>query len=129
MLYVGRYDWSWHCDPSKADETFDPLYRAFVRDSTGARLTDTEGLDRYDIESMERMGLSTRRHGFMLALDADRFSSDFMKSFIQECPDHGEGERIFRQAESGDDFGVFVSMSQTEYEFGKSRIWRRFHTF
>ena len=116
-----------HCDPGKADESFDSRYRAFVQDSTGARLVDTKGLDPYDVREMEGMGLSTRRWGFMLALDADRFSPDFMKSFIQECPDGGgEAERIFRHADSGEDFGAFVSMPQTEYEFGKSRYWGRF---
>lgn len=122
MLYVGRYDWSNHCDPGKTDETFYPLYRDFIRDSIGARLVDKEGLDEYDIEAVEHMGLSTRRQGFMLAVDADHFSPDFMKSFIQECPrraNHGEAERIFRQAENGDDFGAFVSVSETEYELGK----------
>lgn len=117
VLYVGRYDWSIHCDPGKADETFDPLYRAFVRDSTGARLVDTEGLDPYDIESMEQMGLSTRRHGLMLALDADHFSADVMKPFIQDCPNHGDTERIFLQEDSEDGFGALVSKSDTEYEF------------
>ncbi|MCJ1264911.1 hypothetical protein MMC22_004786 [Lobaria immixta] len=117
VLYVGRYDWSIHCDPGKTDETFDPLYRAFVRDSTGARLIDTEGLDPYGIESMEQMGLSTRRLGLMLALDADHFSADFMKTFIQDCPNHGDTERIFLQEGSEDGFGALVSKSDTEYEF------------
>ncbi|MCJ1464545.1 hypothetical protein MMC07_003158 [Pseudocyphellaria aurata] len=117
VLYVGRYDWSGHCDPGRADESFDPLYRAFIRDSTGARLVDTEGLEEYDIERVEQIGLSTRRHGFMLAMDADRFSPDFLKPFLQECPNRGGPERIFRQAESSDGFGAFVSMPKTEYEF------------
>lgn len=75
------------------------------------------------------MGLSTGRQGFMLALDADHFSPDFMKPFLQECPNSGGPERIFRQADSGDDFGAFVSMPNTEYEFGKSGFWGRVHAF
>lgn len=83
-------------------------------------MVDTEGLDPYDIEYVEQMGLSTRRHGLMLALDADHFLTNFMKPFIQDCPNHGDTERTFLQEDSEDGFGALVSKSDTEYELGRS---------
>lgn len=129
MLYINRYDWSFHCNPGNTDETFPQRYQAFLQSSTGVQFVNKEGLDPSDIRMTERNMMSTRQMGFMMALDADGFSHDFMQPFLESCPATGGGERIFRKGDDDDDgdpsenFGAFVSIPGTEYELGKSALF------
>ena len=86
---------------------------------------NTEGLTSYDIEGME--SLSTRSSGYLLAIDADYFSSEFVGTFVQTCPAGGplsgrreSEERLFGREGEDKGFGAFVSMPRTEFEFGES---------
>lgn len=125
MFYIGRYNWSYHCDPGRADETFSRRYQAFLQNSTGVRFVDRECLNPGDIAMIEGNIMSTRHSGFMMALDADGFSHDFMQPFLKGCPATGGAERIFKKGDdTGENFGAFVSMPGTEYEFGKGTFPR-----
>ena len=124
MLYIGRYDWSFHCNPARTDEKFLQRYQDLLQSSTGVKFVNKEGLNLGDIRMIEENMMSTRQMGFIMALDADGFSSDFMQPFLKFCPATGGGERIFRR---GDDdprgnFGAFVSIPGTEYEIGKGAL-------
>lgn len=125
MFYIGRYDLGDRCDPESADEIYPGRYEAFLQNLTGVRFVNREGLWLGDIPTIEDYIMSTRHSQFMMALDADGFSHNFMQPFLKGCPATGGAERIFkRENDTGENFGAFVSMPGTEYECGKGTFPR-----
>ena len=125
MVYVNRYDWANHCDPGRANETFEATYRRFLHNTPGIRTVGTEGSSQAEFEDISLP--PWRGQGAFLALDAEHFDSDFMRSYVQDCPANGfdsteERELIFIKHDGtghSSSFGTFVSKPRTEYEFGK----------
>lgn len=117
MLYIGRYDWAWHSGDKQ-------LVCDALKEEIGLRIVDTEGLQEWDAEVLELQ--SERWGGYMMVLDAEGYSPDFLATFLRDCPAGGIMAGNQTVAELGfstsrgtvGKFGAFLSMPATEYEFG-----------
>jgi len=55
----------------------------------------------------------------MMALDEAEFSPAFVASFVEGCLPSKSGEQVFDKNGGSSAFGAYVSMANTEYEFGQ----------
>lgn len=114
MLFVGRYDWAW----MSGDQG---LVREVLREELGLRVRDEEGLSEWERENVELQ--KDRWGGYMMVLDAEGYSPSFLASFIRDCPAAGnraarEDTELLFGKEGDGNFGAFLSVPGTEYEFG-----------
>ncbi|KAJ6075683.1 uncharacterized protein N7446_003460 [Penicillium canescens] len=116
VLYVNRYDWSYHFDGQAVNKSHPSEYKDFVKFAIGPK------------EAYEA--------GYMMVLDAEEFSPDLVDkvsrdyepsqmqeifSPIRNTLSNNIQERIFMKPtgkQTMEGFGTFVSMEDTEYEFG-----------
>ncbi|KAF2489695.1 hypothetical protein BU16DRAFT_544074 [Lophium mytilinum] len=120
ILYVNRYDWSMHCHPNS-----DKSWKRFIR-PVNPRFSPKKGGDdddEYDVDDLEEDLAS----GYMIAIDADSFDPDFARSFLQDTTSSGERVFLYNEGKISDGkpkrmrrepFGAWVSMPDTEYEYG-----------
>lgn len=117
VLYVNRYDWSYHFKASAIDKNLPSEYKDFVQLATGSN--------------------EVQEGGYMMALDAEEFSPDLVDRFSQDYEpsqmqemfspirstlSNKTQEKIFMKPttqQTMEGFGTYVSMKSTEYEFGK----------
>ncbi|KAG2377377.1 hypothetical protein C9374_009288 [Naegleria lovaniensis] len=111
IVYVNRYDWSWHSGSSTEVGKELKLYKSHKKkkkdDDEDYRGSDEESGSGYDSEECERLG------GNFQMIDASEYDS-VMKLLSSKHPE----ECIQYRAPSGTLCGVHVCGEDTEYELG-----------
>lgn len=118
VLYIGRYDWSWHCgNPT--------VVREALHEEVGFQIPDKEGLNEGELQELE---IQAQIWGcYMMLLGAGKYSPGFWRFSFGIAPCRGDRtaatdiELTFASG-GGERFGTFLSMPGTEYEFGKFGI-------
>lgn len=110
MLYINRYDWSYHFSRSDDERQF----QEWAESAIGPVPSNTE----YPVSC------NVAKSGYLVVLDAEEFGLEFLNAYQRDCDPFWGGaskEMAFLRKDRGA-FGAFMSMESTEYEFGKSRM-------
>ncbi|KAK2754819.1 hypothetical protein FQN54_006712 [Arachnomyces sp. PD_36] len=115
VLFVNRYDWFYQ----RKNEDNDPDLRELIRQSTGATRKVPDDPDFPEFCDAEYLNYRGMQH--FCAIDAEEFSPEFVTSYVRDCPQGEEVERIFSREGDGQGtkrkFGTYVTSVWTEYEF------------
>lgn len=126
MVYVHISERSNQRDPGRANEFFEATCRQFLQSTSDIRGVHTEGFCQWGLDDLSLP--PWRGQGAFLALGALNFASDFVRSYVRNCPAGGclsteDRERSFFRDSNTEDrssFGTFVSKAGTEYEFASN---------
>lgn len=95
-----------------------------LKEDAGFHVLDKEGLSEWELDDLEYQG--DKWGGYMMALDAEKYSPSFLESFYKDCPmprdrprTETEDTELVFGTKGGGNFGAFLSLVGTEYEFGK----------